>query len=447
MKLTPPKLLAPLLAAPAAILGGGVSGRAAHLLISRLGGRAVLFDEHGAGGGRATFSAADAAAHPLVVFSPGFTPAHPWLAAARAAGARCLPELDLAALCWRGAVVAVTGTNGKTTLTEFLAHALRGLGRDATAAGNVGHAFAQLVAETDGGTPDATAVVEVSSFQAEALRHFQADTVLWTNFAEDHLERHGTMEAYFAAKWNLIAHARGPGWFAGPSVARFAATAGHSPAPTAVVATEDQPVDPRLRGTVFASQPQRGNFLLAAAWWRAAGLPEQALFAAAGTFRLGDHRLAPVAVREGVTWWDDSKATNFHAVEAALAAFEAPVILIAGGKSKGGDIAAFVGRVANRVRHLCLIGETRAALAAACAAHGVACTDCGMLDAAVRRAAALARPGDQVLLSPGFASFDQFQGYADRGAQFTALVRAPAGPPPPVEAATSPTPALPFLSP
>ncbi len=443
MKLAPPELLAPLLAAPAAILGGGVSGRAAHLLVARLGGRAVLFDEHGAGGGRTAFTAADAAAHPLVVFSPGFTPAHPWLAAARAAGALCLPELDLAALCWRGAVVAVTGTNGKTTLTEFLAHALRSLGRDAAATGNVGHAFAELVAETDGGTPDATAVVEVSSFQAEALQHLRADAVLWTNLAEDHLERHGTMEAYFAAKRNLVSRARGPRWFAGPSVARFAAA---GPA-AVIVATEDQPADPRLRGTAFAGHPQRENFLLAAAWWKAAGLPEAALFAAAGTFRLGDHRLAPVAVRDGVTWWDDSKATNFHAVEAALAGFAAPVILIAGGKSKGGDLAAFVGRIAPRVRHLCLMGETRAALAAACAARGVACTDCGVLATAVRRAAALARPGDQVLLSPGFASFDQFRDYADRGAQFTALVHSLAGPPPAVAAATFFSPALSTLSP
>ncbi len=444
MKLHPPGLLAPLLAAPVAILGGGVSGRAAHLLVGRLGGRAVLFDEHGAGGGRTVFAAAEARAHPLVVFSPGFPPSHPWLAAARAAGACCLPELDFAALCWRGSVLAVTGTNGKTTLTEFLAHALRGLGRDAAATGNVGHAFAQLVAETDGGGPEATAVVEVSSFQAELLGRLRAGAVLWTNFAEDHLERHGTLDRYFAAKWNLLARAPAAGWFVGPSVARFAAGAGAVLPPASVVAVGARSADSRLRGTVFADAPQRDNFLLAAAWWRAAGLPEAALLAAAGSFRLGPHRLAPVAVRDGVTWWDDSKATNFHAVEAALAGFTAPVILIAGGKSKGGDLAAFVGRVAPRVRHCCLIGETRAALAAACAAHAVACTDCGVLEAAVRRAAALARPGDHVLLSPAFASFDQFQGYADRGAQFTALVRGLAARPEP--AASLPQ-ALPALTP
>jgi UDP-N-acetylmuramoylalanine--D-glutamate ligase len=435
MKPAPPAFLAPLLAQPAAILGGGVSGRAAHLLVGRLGGEAVLYDAHGAGGGRVSFSAVEARAHRLVVYSPGFAPEHPWLAAARAAGCVCLAELDLAALCWRGAVVAVTGTNGKTTLAEFLAHALRALGRDATACGNTGHAFAALAAEAAGGTADATAVVEVSSFQAEALQHFRPDAVLWTNFAEDHLERHGTMERYFGAKWNLLARATPAKVFAGPSVARFAARFARALPPGALVATERQPPDPRWRGTAFEHCPQRENVLIAAAWWRAAGHDAAALVAAARSFRLGDHRLAPVAERAGVTWWDDSKATNFHAVEAALAGFAAPVLAILGGKSKGGDLTGFVARAAPRIRHALLIGETRRELAAACTGLGVEHTDCGDLAAAVRRAAALARPGEHVLLSPAFASFDQFNGYADRGAQFVALVRAlPAAPGAPVRA-------------
>ncbi len=420
MKLTPPALLAPLLAPSVAIFGGGVSGRGAHLLVARLGGTAVLYDEHGAGGGRAAFTAADASAHRLVVFSPGFVPTHPWLALAHAAGCVCLGELDFAALCWRGPVLAITGTNGKTTLTAFLAHALRSLGRDAAAVGNIGHAFAALVAETGGGGPDTTAVVEVSSFQAETLHHFRADAVLWTNLAEDHLERHGSMAGYFLAKWRLVERATQV--FAGPSVALPARQFSAGLPGLVWVPTEHQPADPRLLGTAFARYPQRENFLLAAAWWRAAGLAEAALLAAAQTFPLGAHRLAPVAELGGVTWWNDSKATNFHAAEAALAGFAAPVILIAGGKPKGGDVAAFVARVAPHVRHALLIGETRLALAAACAFHGVEHTDCGTLAAAVRQAALQARPGDHVLLSPAFSSLDQFNSYADRGAQFTTLI-------------------------
>ena len=191
---------------------------------------------------------------------------------------------------------------------------------------------------------------------------------------------------------------------------------------------EGRPPEGRLAGTVFEGYPQRENFL-AAAWWRAEDCPRRRCSPPRAA-HLGPHRLARVGSSAGVTWWNDSKATNFHAVAAALDGFAAPVILIAGGKPKGGDIAAFVRRIAPRVRYACLIGETRFALAEACAASGVAYSICQELAEAVRQAAALARPGDHVLLSPAFASFDQFEGYADRGTRFIALVRALSAPAP-----------------
>ena len=123
-----------------------------------------------------------------------------------------------------------------------------------------------------------------------------------------------------------------------------------------------------------------------------------------------------------MTYWNDSKATNFHAAEAALAKFSTPVVLIAGGKGKGGDLAGFVHRIAPRVKHAVLIGETSAELAFHCSTFRVAHTSCASLDEAVRRAAELATTGDVVLLSPGFASFDQFRNYEDRGDQFERLV-------------------------
>jgi UDP-N-acetylmuramoylalanine--D-glutamate ligase len=320
-------------------------------------------------------------------------------------------------------VIAVTGTNGKTTLTEFLTHALRAIGRPAQATGNIGHSFARLVAETRGGAPDAYAICEVSSFQAETLRHFRADATLWTNFAEDHLERHAGLEGYFGAKWNLVTRTAPGAILAGTTVQRFAQKFDRPLAPAARVATEGQPADPRLARTVFADYPQRENFLLAAAWWRAAGLDEAALFAAARSFRLGRHRLARCCEHDGVTYWNDSKATNFHAVEAALARFPAPVVLVAGGRSKGGDLAGFVHRIAPRVKHAVLIGETSADLAFHCATFRVAHTSCATLEEAVRRAAELAAPGEHVVLSPGFASFDMFRNYEDRGEQFEKLAR------------------------
>jgi len=422
MSLVIPDFLKPLLAQPVAIFGGGVSGRSVVALVEKLGGRGVIFDQKGADGAPTEFRAAAAGAHPLVVYSPGFLPTHPWVAEARVAGAVCLAELDFASLFWRGSLIAITGTNGKTTLTEFLTHALRSVDRDAYATGNIGYSFSQLVTDRNGGAPDSIAVCEVSSFQAETLRYFRADAALWTNFAEDHLERHGTMEEYFQSKWRLFERTVGGHVFAGSSVQHYAEKFGQTLPAESHVATEGQGGDVLLRGTVFAHYPQRENFLIAAAWWRSYGLRETALYAAAQSFILADHRLARVRVSDGVTWWNDSKATNFHAVEAAAAGFAAPVILIAGGKSKGGDVAAFVRRLSPLVKHAFFIGETRSVLATFAGAAGLSHTVCGDLSEAVRRAAEFAVAGDNILLSPGFASFDQFKNYEDRGRQFVALV-------------------------
>jgi UDP-N-acetylmuramoylalanine--D-glutamate ligase len=422
MSLVIPEFLEPLLARPVAIFGGGVSGHAVAELVAKLGGTGVIFDQKSADGALTEFRGAAASTHHLVVYSPGFPPTHPWIAEARAAGAVCLTELDFASLFWRGSLVAITGTNGKTTLTEFLTHALRSVDRDAYATGNIGYSFARLVADRNGGAPDSIAICEVSSFQAETLRHFRADAALWTNFAEDHLERHGTLDSYFQAKWRLFERTVGGHVFAGTSVQHFADKLGQTLPAESHVATEGQSGDVLLRGTVFAHYPQLENFIIAAAWWRSQGLRETALYAAAQSFTLGEHRLARVAVRGGVTWWNDSKATNFHAVEAAVAGFAGPVLLIAGGKSKGGDVAAFVRRLAPQVKHAFFIGETRHVLATFAGVCGLPHTVCGDINEAVRRASEIAVSGDNILLSPGFASFDQFKNYEDRGRQFVALV-------------------------
>jgi len=415
----PPANIAALLARPVAVFGAGVSGQGVLALLAALGARGILYDEK-AGDAQRTFAPAVAAGHGLVVFSPGFAPEHPWLATARAAGCTCVGELDFASLFWRGQLVAITGTNGKTTLTEFLAHALNAAGRRAHVTGNVGYPFSRLVVEQAGRAD--VAVCEVSSFQAETLQYLRPDATLWTNFAEDHLERHPGMAAYFAAKWRLVERTPPDAVFLGSSVQNHTHRSGHTLPPSAGLASEGQPADARLGATVFAGYPQYENFLLAAAWWRHAGLPEAALFAAAQTFPLGQHRLGRVGEKNGVTFWNDSKATNFHAVEAALATFAGPVLWIGGGKAKGGDLAAFVQRIARRIKHAFLIGETQAVLATHCRAAGVPLSLCAGLAEAVRGAFAAARPGDHVLLSPGFASFDQFRGYDDRGRQFESLV-------------------------
>ena len=415
----PPNSIAALLTRPVAVFGAGVSGQGVLLLLGAIGATGVLYDERAENAAQ-VFTVHEAATHGLVVFSPGFAPAHPWLATAREAGCTCLGELDFASLFWRGEVVAVTGTNGKTSLTEFLAHALNTAGRRAHAVGNVGYPLSRFVVEHAGRAD--IAVCEVSSFQAETLQHLRPAATLWTNFAEDHLERHAGMAAYFSAKCRLLERTMRGGVFIGSSVQRYALVAGHPLPPAVSVATEGQPADIRLGGGIFASYPQRENVILAAAWWRQTGLPGGTLYAAAESFRLGRHRLSRVGEKGGVIFWNDSKATNFHAVEAALATFAAPVLWIGGGKAKGGDLAGFVGRIARKVRHAFIIGETQAALLAHCADARVAATACASLAEAVQKACGMASAGDHVVLSPGFASFDMFQGYDDRGRQFESLV-------------------------
>ena len=416
---TPPDHIAVLLQRPVAVFGGGVSGHGVLALLAAIGAVGRIYDGKAADAEN-QFTDRHARGHGLVVFSPGFSPDHLWLATAKSAGCVCLGELDFASLFWRGPVLAITGTNGKTTLTEFLTHALILAGHSAHMTGNIGYPFSRFVVEQTGRVE--FAVCEVSSFQAETLQFLRPAATLWTNFAEDHLERHAGPPAYFAAKWRLVGRTAPDAVFAGSSVQQFAAETGQPLPATAAVASEGRPVDARLAGTVFAAYPQYENFLLAAAWWRHARLPEAKLLEAARSFRLGQHRLARVGERRGVTFWNDSKATNFHAVEAALATFAAPVLWIGGGKSKGGDLAGFVRRIAARIRHAFLIGETQPALAGYCQEARLPLMACGSLEEAVHSAFARAVPGDHILLSPGFASFDMFRGYDDRGRQFESIV-------------------------
>jgi len=415
----PPASFTALLARPVAVLGAGVSGQGVLALLAASGSRGVLYDEKAADAER-NFTAAVAAGHSLVVYSPGFAPEHPWLAVARAAGCTCEGELDFASVFWRGDVVAITGTNGKTTLTEFLVHALNAAGRRAGATGNVGYPFSRFVVEQTDRVD--VAVCEVSSFQAETLQYLRPTATLWTNFAEDHLERHPGLAAYFSAKWRLVERTPPSAVRLGSSVHQSALVSGRNLPDPARLVTAGRSPDVRLAGTAFAGYPQHENFLLAAAWWQLAGLPESALYAAAQTFQLGQHRLSRVGEKRGVTFWNDSKATNFHAVEAALATFAGPVLWIGGGKAKGGDLAGFVHRIARQVRHAFLIGETSSSLLGHCRESRVPATPCASLAEAVGGAFTLAGPGDQVVLSPGFASFDMFRGYDDRGRQFQQLV-------------------------
>lgn len=419
MPLRIPEILRERLTKPVAVFGSGVSGQGVLALLRGLGLPGICYDER-----ETKFQAEHLSAHGLVVFSPGFPPNHAWLQMARDADLDCLGEIDFASLFWKGRVIAITGTNGKTTLTEFLTHALRQEWETAHAVGNIGRPLARLVADTAGGTKDDIAICEVSSFQAESMRHFRSEAVLWTNFAEDHLDRHADLQEYFAAKMKLATQTGAKGLYVGPTVLHYAQLLKEPMPADRVVADEKLSDAGELRGTVFGDDPQRENFNLAMSWWQQSKRRPAKLYAAAQSFRLGRHRMGRVAEIGGVTYWNDSKGTNFHAVEGALRRFAAPVTLILGGKHKGGDIAAFVARIAPEVSHAMLLGETRSALASACSVAGVAHSLCASLAQAVEQAAEVTKPGGHVVLSPGFASFDMFRNYEERGETFEKLVQA-----------------------
>lgn len=413
----PEQLRAPL-SKPLAIFGAGLSGVGVLSVLRNLGLPGVVYDRKDN-----PFGSDKVKQHDLVVFSPGFEPNHPWLVEACDAGLECMCELDFASYFWQGQVLAITGTNGKTTLAEFLTHALRMDGVVAHAAGNIGRPFSKLVADTAGGNADEIAICEVSSFQAETLHHMNPDATIWANFAEDHLDRHPGMEAYFTAKWNLVARTKEDGVLIGSSVQSYARQFNQELPSTAWVATENATSDAKLEGTVFESYPQRENFILAAAWWSATKRDMSALYTAARCFSLRRHRLKEIGTHKKVSYWNDSKATNFHAVESALGRFAKPVHLIMGGKAKGGDIEGFVKRIGPQVKEAFLIGEVGPQLAELYEGNGAKAQFCDTLEKAVQAAAESARSGDQVVLSPGFASFDQFQDFESRGNKFEELVR------------------------
>ncbi len=413
--------LASIIRYPVAIFGWGVSGRAAAELLHHLGASIEVFDEKEGENAQNRFTASDASIYKVVVCSPGFKADHPWLGIARDAGCRILGEIDLSALLWRGRIIAVTGTNGKTTLSEFLAYALRRSGVDAMAVGNNGYAFSRLLLKTDGGSRS-IAVCEVSSYQAEQAHNLSPAGLIWTNFEEDHLDRYACCKDYFAAKWRLVEMtATGP-LFVGSSVSATAAEFGFSLPDRARVVSREEAADIIPVGSPFLSWPQQENYLLARAWWLSEGYDEASLREAAVNFSLPRHRLSHVAELDGIGFWNDSKATNFGSVYAAFESFERPIVWIGGGRAKGGDIVRFGSRIAARVKFAALTGETAPLLAEQFEKSGVPHAVCSSLDAAVIAASKAAIAGDVVLFSPGFASFDQFRSYSDRGISFERTV-------------------------
>jgi UDP-N-acetylmuramoylalanine--D-glutamate ligase len=369
-----------------------------------------------------------------VIKSPGVPAQAPVIAAARARGVPVLGELELAWRLLANEFIAVTGTNGKTTTVEWIGHIHREAGLPVAVAGNVGAALSGLV----GGIDEHTVVVcETSSFQLEDTLAFAPEAAVLLNITPDHLDRHGTIDAYREAKLQIFArqHERDVAviplalaqmpFGGGAQRVRFGED-GEAEAECALregrLWWQGQPLlavdELRLRG---AHNVQ--NAMAAAAVCLARGVDPDAVRTGLRSFAGVPHRLQEVARHEGVLYVNDSKATNVASTLVALRAFpDLGVHLILGGQGKGQDFAALRDAVSAGCRAVYLIGEDAPEIAAAFADAEVPLHECGDLEGAFAAASSAAVSGEIVLLSPACASFDQFSDYEARGERFAALV-------------------------
>lgn len=440
---------------PVVVAGAGVSGAAAARVLRDRGAQVTVVDasEERAEPLRAdgfTVVSADAppAGTALVVTSPGWRPDSPLLVRSAAAGIEVIGEVELA---WRvrgdAPWLAVTGTNGKTTTVQMLAAVLSAAGLRTVAAGNVGLPLLDAVLE-----PYDVLAVELSSFQLHWSSTVRPHTAVVLNIAPDHVDWHGSLDAYAAAKGRIHA----PGTVAvynreDTASQRLAAHADTrvgftlgSPARGELGVVEDLLVDrafPDVAGEATAlatlgdltvpGAHNVANALAAAALARSYGVPHEAVRDGLRAFTPDAHRNALVATADDVAWVDDSKATNPHAAAASLAAYGS-IVWIAGGLLKGADVDDLVRRAAHRLRAVVLLGTDRQPFREALARHApdvpvveVARLDTGAMLDVVSAARGLARPGDTVLLAPAAASMDCFRDYAQRGDLFALHVSGP----------------------
>jgi UDP-N-acetylmuramoylalanine--D-glutamate ligase len=476
--------LAPLAAgARVLVTGAGITGRSVSAVLEPMGVRLTICDDDPKALQRLITPAsvvttdtavAHIADYALVVTSPGFAPTAPVLAAAAAHGVPVWGDVELAwrldQVGWFGPPrrwLVVTGTNGKTTTVSMLHAMLVAAGMRAVLCGNIGNPVLDVLAE-----PSDLLAVELSSFQLHWAPSLRPDAGVVLNVAEDHLDWHGSMDAYARDKARVLDGRVAVAGLDDPIAAGLLQTAA---APVRVGFRLGEPAtgelgvrDGMLVDNGFATDlalahtvtiPVAGpvgvlDALAAAALARAVGAPPEAIAEALATFEVGRHRAEVVAVVDGVTYVDDSKATNPHAAQASIAAYPR-VVWIAGGLLKGASVAETVTAIANRLVGAVLIGRDRALMRDALSRHApdvpvvevVTGEDSGVLGkteasvtrvidpgagsvgdavmtAVVEAARGLAAPGDTVLLAPAGASFDQFSGYGHRGDAFASAVHA-----------------------
>jgi UDP-N-acetylmuramoylalanine--D-glutamate ligase len=380
-----------------------------------------------------------------LVLSPGVPIQTPIIQAAIADGVPVIGEIELAfQLRHDVPYVAITGTNGKTTTTTLVGEIVNAAGLVAPVGGNIGTPVVSLVH-----APAQAFVLEVSSFQLETIHTFQPKVAAFLNFTDDHLNRHGTREEYLAMKKRIFENQEKDDVAVlnadDPTVASLASHVRSQPllfsaekdlsagvlvkdgwivSRTASGDTPVMPVDEiQLRG-----RHNLENCLAAIAIAVALNLPMESVRRTVAAFKGVEHRIEPVATIRGALFINDSKGTNYDSTVKAIEAYTEPVVLIAGGRDKGGAINHLVEAVRARVRHTVLVGEAAPYFERVLRAAGYeAITMADDLASAVPAAAALAQPGDVVLFSPACTSFDAFKNYEERGRVYKSLVQAVAG--------------------
>ena len=435
------------------VVGAGRSGRAAARLLRSRGADVTLTDTDANAVERETELRSagvrmEAGPHrpelltgaDLVVLSPGVPPRQPAIEDARRAGVAVVGEVELASRWLHGRMVAITGTKGKSTTTSLTAGILEEGGLEATAGGNIGVALSEQV---DGSHDNTVHVVEVSSFQLESTDSFHPWIAVLLNLSSDHLDRHATEEEYAAAKARIFRNQGAGDWavvnaddpralaLARDTRAQRFDFALDAPLEDGVTVAGDHIVE-RRRGVSTPVMPRAAvrlpgrhllaDVLAASAVGIVAGVPRSAIERAVERFRGLEHALETVGEHGGVRFVNDSKATNVISARRAIESFDRGVVVIMGGRYKGGEFGELADVMAHRVAAIVTIGEAADRIEAALKHLAPLHRAVSMPDA-VGRAFAAAPPGGVVLLAPACSSFDMFRDYAERGRVFKQEVR------------------------
>jgi len=431
-----------------AVLGAGLSGSAAALLLRSEGAQVTVLDSAKkknllkstidnlrAQNVRVICGAAtdeDSSTYHMAVLSPGIDPACRLVRNFSSRGIDIIGELELGwRFCEKSPVIAVTGTNGKTTTTELLVQTLNACGQRTIACGNIGKPLSEVVREKQSFD---VLTVEVSSFQLETIRTFHPSVSLWLNFAPDHLDRYRSVAEYRAAKLRIFENQTNADVAVVNAIEKIPdirsrtitfsayANGGDFRVSEGAILYHDESVL-RLADTKLRGLHNIENLMATLAVGMARGLSFGQMVPPLSAYEPRSHRCEFVREVNGVAYVNDSKATNLDAVEKALRAQTKPVILIAGGKDKGFSFDPLRSLVKEKVKSTILIGEIAESIKRSWA-DAVESEIASSLADAVERAHSSAKPGEMVLFSPGTSSFDMFKSYADRGDQFRALVRA-----------------------